>query len=76
MASESCKEEKTKAMSSAFESAGVALLAPSGKSLRLEINDRTRVFTDIYYLSLHDIENVVKKHKSTAQIVKLKGQEE
>jgi hypothetical protein len=58
----------------AFESVGVCFIGSSGKSLRFEIRDPDRIFLDIYYLSLKDLEDVLKKRKATATLVKLKEQ--
>jgi len=55
-----------------FEKAGVVILAPSGRSIRLEIRDPDRVFLDIYYVGINDTEEVLKGRKQTATIVRVK----
>jgi hypothetical protein len=55
-----------------FLRVGICFIGPSGKSLKFEIDDPGRVFTDIYYLSLKDLDDVLGKRKQTATLVKIK----
>lgn len=55
---------------SGFVKCGVCLIAPTGRSLRLELNDPNQVFTEIYYVSLKDLEDVLQGRKQTATIIK------
>lgn len=54
-----------------FESAGVGFIASSGRSLALDVVDKTRVFSDRYYISLKDLDAVLNKRKKTATIFKI-----
>jgi len=58
-----------------FEKAGVVILAPSGRSIRLEIHDPDRVFMDMYYVSIADLEKVLNKKQQTATVVKIKNRD-
>jgi len=63
-------------MSNTFESVGVCLLASTGKSLRVEIVNSHRVFTDVYYVGLNDLKEVLDGKKKTATIVRVNSEKE
>jgi hypothetical protein len=51
-------------------SCGVCLLSATGRSLRLEIHLPGSSSTQVYYIGLGDLENVLNGRKRTATIVK------
>lgn len=57
---------------SEFVKCGILEIAPSQRSLRLEINDPDNAFTERYYISIVDVEAVLAKRKQTATIIKPK----
>lgn len=61
-------------MSSDFEKVGVIFLSGSRKSLKIEIDDPDRVFKEVYYVSVRDIQTVLAQSKKTATIVKVKDE--
>jgi len=63
-------------MSDTFESAGVCLLASTGKSLRLEITNSHHVFTEVFYVGLNDLKEVLNGKKKTATIVRVNSEKE
>jgi len=61
-------------VSSDFEKVGVIFLSGSRKSLKIEIDDPDRVFKEVYYVSVRDIQTVLAQSKKTATIVKVKDE--
>jgi len=56
-----------------FENVGVARVASSGRSLKLELHLPNTVFMEVAYVSIKDIEKVIAKHKKNATIWQVKG---
>ena len=63
-------------MSDTFESAGVCLLAPTGKSLRLEITNSHHAFAEVYYVGLNALKEVLNGKKKSATIVRVNSEKE
>jgi len=55
---------------------GVCELAPSGVSLRIEVEPESSIFTERYYANAKDVEAVINKRKKTATIYILEENEQ
>jgi hypothetical protein len=57
-----------------FENVGIIELAPSGKSLKITLNDLPfTTFKHVAYVSVKGVEDVLRKHKRNVTIVMIKG---
>ena len=63
-------------MGDSFEVVGVARLASTGKSLRLELRLPYTVFTEICYVPVKAVQDVIDKHKKEATVYKLKDDQQ
>jgi len=59
-------------MSSDFEKVGTIQLSGSKRSLKILIEDPNRVLEDVYFVSVRDVQMVLREPKKAAQIVKVK----
>jgi len=55
-----------------FENVGVARIASSGRSLKLELHLPYTTFMEVAYVSIKDIQEVIAKHKKNATIWQVK----
>lgn len=62
-------------MEKKFENVGVVYMASTKRSLKIEYNSDESVFTREGYVSIKDLEDVIKGHKKTATIWKPKPKE-
>jgi len=55
-----------------FEIVGVVMRASSGRSLKLELHLPYTVFTEICYVPIKAVQEVINEHKKSATIYKVK----
>ena len=59
-------------LGSDFEIVGTASLSSTGRSVRLKIMPAYSIFEDYYFVSVSDLEKILRKHKKTGTIYTLK----
>lgn len=62
------QKQESKPIVNPFEIVGIVELAPSGKSIRIEVEPENSIFHERYYIGIEALEKVLTKKKQTATV--------